>query len=253
MTCHEENHQKEVLQEILDRLVAVLCDTGADAQQIKGMKQEFIEQFFSFAERYFRSLQGGDDHAGYTAEALYSVLETIERKCQAKPPPKIKLSYVNKTLPKRYLGIRKKNQSVFTGQTVYLNEPLPGLEEGERIDSIANLDAYNPADVLAAQEEAQEQCQTTSPQKRKLLDMLKELWDKPDKLHQFRDECLLNAPSRQACFDWWILAFEADRTASELTLNKDVLDWYRTRFQTGRASYDTTKKRLRTDLSNFLA
>ena len=237
MTCHEENHQEEVLQEVLDRLVAVLCDPGAGARQRQDMKREFIEQFFPFA-RYFRFLQGGDDHAGYTAEALYSVLETIERKCQAKPPPKIKLSYTTKTLLKRYLGIRKKNQSVFTGQTVSLNEPLPGLEEGERIDSIANLDA---------------QCQTASPEKRKLLDMLKELWDKPDKLHQFRDECLLNAPSRQACFDQWKSAFEADRTASELALNKRVLAWYCTEFQTDRASYDTTKKRLRTDLSKFLA
>ena len=243
-----------MLQDVLDRLVAVLCDTGADIQQKRDMEQEFVEKFLPFAKRYcHRFRQGGDDHAGNTVLALYEVLRTMKNKCQTEQQPEIKLSYVKKTLPKRYLDIGKEDRSIFTAQMVSLNEPLPGSEEGERIDTIEDPDADNPADILTAQEGVLARRQTVPPQKRKLLDMLKELWADQDKCLQFREEYLLGAPSRQACFDQWGLAFEDAPTASEPVLNKGVLAWYCNEFQTDRPSYDTTKKRLREDLSQFLA
>ena len=241
------------MQEVLDRLVAVLRDPDANTQQRQDMEQEFVEQFFPFADRYCRFLPGGDDHAGYAAEALYSVLGTIKNKCQTEQQPQIDLPYIKKALPKRYLDSSKKDRSIFTAQTVSLNEPLPGVEEGERIDTIEDRDAHDPFDIMTAQAVVQERRQTAPPQNRKLLDLLKDIWADPDKALQFRDEHLLAAPSRQACFERWESEFEADPTASELALNKRVLAWYCHEFQTDRRSYDTTKKRLKNDLNRFLA
>lgn len=82
--------------------------------------------------------------------------------------------------------------------------------------------------------------------------MLKEIWTDPRNRLQFRDEYLVDAPSRLACFNQWGLEFESAPSASELMLNKRVLDWYCSNFETDRRSYDTTKKRLKADLSQFL-
>ena len=244
-----------MLQEVLDRLVAVLRDPGADTQQRQDMEQEFIEQFLPFAKRYcspLRQRMGYDYEAGHEMGALYEVLRTIKNKCQAEDEP-ISLAYVKFSLPKRYLDIGKEDQSIFTDQTVSLNEPLPGVEEGERIDTIEDRDAHDPFDIMTAQAAVQERRQTAPPPNRKLLDLLKDIWADPDKALHFRDEYLLAAPSRQACFERWESEFEADPTASELALNKRVLAWYCHEFQTDRPSYDTTKKRLRNDLNRFLA
>ena len=244
-----------MLRAVLDRLVAVLRDPDASPQQSKDMEQEFIEKFLPFAKRYcspLRQRMGYDYEAGYEMQALYEVLRTMKNKCQAEDEP-INLAYVKFSLPKRYLDIGKEDRSIFTAQMVSLNEPLPGVEEGERIDTIEDPDAHDPFDLVTARATVQERHQTAPPQNRKLLDLLKDIWADPGNALQFRDEHLLAAPNRLACFERWESEFKAAPTASELVLNKRVLAWYCSEFQTDRPSYDTTKKRLRADLNRFLA
>lgn len=251
---------------LLLRFVAAL--EGSDPQETHVIKSEFEEALFRFASFHYRSFARQwrvviDEPAtfnvstrdvsvsGLAWEAVHKTLAEVERKVRQNQ--EVNLAYVYIVLKGRCNDAFKKEHDPDEMQKLVPLEKLRQTVEDEAVEYPEDPSAHNPLDILTAQESLAERRESTFQAKQSFLEIFRGIWPDTMRRHHFRDDFLIESPSRLACFDQWGTESTANPSTSERILNGRVMAWYCQTFMTDRQSYDTTKTRLRKDMARFLS